>query len=481
MSHLRTVGARLSLALLLVVALALALVYVIVVPSLQSRLVDSKLTALEKAAPVFARRYAAHPFNPDFLDAAASRTNARALLLIPISQDGQLLTVEDDSHQSATSQESNPFETDAIAVRALAQSKQTSGTVTRLGERYAEVATPLRGTPYILLFTAPLHDALKDVALVRNRILVAGALALVVALLLGYGAASAFARRIRRLERAADRIAGGDFDEPVADSGLDELGELSRAFERMRARLARLDHARREFVANASHELRTPLFSLGGFLELLTDDDELDEPTRREFLQTMNEQVRRLQKLAEDLLDLSRLDAGRLRVETGLLDLVKVADAAAAEFQAVARATHHPLEVVRNGPVPAFGDEERVLQIARVLIDNALVHTSEGTAIRVSPGERDGSAVLTVRDEGPPIPEDQHTQLFERFYRLAGTRTSGSGLGLAIARELAELMDGSIELESAAGANAFSLVLPKPDAAESFSRENADAFGAPLQ
>src|SRR2546427_12224777 len=117
------------------------------------------------------------------------------------------------------------------------------------------------------------------------------------------------------MERAAGRIAGGHFDEPVADRSSDELGELSRAFDRMRIRLAGLDHARREFVANASHELRTPLFSLGGFLELL-EDEELDEPTRREFLDTMGGQVRRLTKLADDLLDLSKLDAGRLHVET---------------------------------------------------------------------------------------------------------------------------------------------------------------------
>src|SRR5436305_44761 len=107
-------------------------------------------------------------------------------------------------------------------------------------------------------------------------------LAVVPALLLGYGGAWICARRIRRLERAADRIAGGDFDEPVRDSGGDELGDLAVAFERMRVRLAQLDDARREFVANASHELRTPLVSLAGFLELL-DDEDLDEPTKLDF------------------------------------------------------------------------------------------------------------------------------------------------------------------------------------------------------
>src|SRR5207253_4951697 len=124
----------------------------------------------------------------------------------------------------------------------------------------------------------------------------------------------AFAGRIRRLERAADRIAAGDFEQPVVDQGRDEVGQLAAAFERMRRQLAQLDDARRAFIANASHELRTPIFSLGGFLELLRDE-ELDEATRREFVVVMAEQVERLRKLAIDLLDLSRLDAGALRLE----------------------------------------------------------------------------------------------------------------------------------------------------------------------
>src|SRR5205823_10935720 len=173
-----------------------------------------------------------------------------------------------------------------------------------------------------------------------------------------------FARRIRRLERAAERIAAGQFDEPVAERSADELGELARAFDRMGTKLAGLDHARREFVANASHELRTPLFSLGGFLELL-EDEELDEGTRREFFEAMAGQVRRLTKLADDLLDLSRLDAGRLHVERQPIELGGVAGAAVEEFSGVAFASDHPLEFARNGPTEAHGDPQRVLQIAR--------------------------------------------------------------------------------------------------------------------
>ena len=165
-------------------------------------------------------------------------------------------------------------------------------------------------------------------------------------------------QRIRRLERAADRIAG-TLDEPVTDTGNDELGDLANAFERMRGRLGQLDRARSEFIANASRELRTPLFSLGGFLELMADE-EVDEATRLEFLETMREQVDRLAKLATDLLDLSRLDAGRMHVEHEPVDLGEVARVVAAEFSARAERKQHAVDtVVKGRPVARAGRAAR--------------------------------------------------------------------------------------------------------------------------
>jgi len=296
----------------------------------------------------------------------------------------------------------------------------------------------------------------------------------VIALLLGYGGAWMFARRIRKLERAADRIAGGRFDEPVRDSGGDELGDLAAAFERMRERLAQLDDARREFVANASHELRTPLFSLAGFLELL-DDEDLDEPTRLEFLDSMREQVGRLTKLASDLLDLTRLDAGRLTVEREPIDLASLGEDLVEEFGPAAGASGHALELAAGQSVVALGDELRALQIGRILVENALRHTPPGTAVRVRAVRRDGSAVLEVEDEGPGIPPERQEQLFERFFRLEGTRASGSGLGLAIGKELAELMDGMLRLDSGPGRTVFSLELPLAARVEAPGKEPVGA------
>ena len=171
-------------------------------------------------------------------------------------------------------------------------------------------------------------------------------------------------------------------------------------------------------------------------------------------------QVRRLTKLADDLLDLSKLDAGRLHVETQPVDLESLAGAAVDEFAGVARASEHPLEYSGDGGAAARGDPQRVLQIVRVLLENALVHTPPGTPVEVAVRRADGRAEVTVTDGGPGISADDRAELFERFYRGDSTKASGSGLGLAIAKELAELMGGKIELESKPGRTVFSLALP---------------------
>jgi two-component system OmpR family sensor kinase len=287
---------------------------------------------------------------------------------------------------------------------------------------------------------------------------VASAVALLVALVGGWLVASRSARRVTRLERAARSVAAGRHVDPLPVEASDELGRLTQAFNEMQEQLARVDGARREFIANASHELRTPIFSLGGFVELL-QDEQLDEATRAEFLRTMSEQIERLQKLAVDLLDLSRLDAGSLDVHHETVDLGELAGAVTSEFKP-ALATHRTQLRVRipDHPVEALADRERVIQIMRILLDNALRHTPEGTPVTVIAARQNGMAELTVRDKGPGVAPGAQGQVFERFFTVDTAR--GSGLGLAIARELAERMEGRIALKSRPGVTAFTLVLP---------------------
>ena len=472
MRPLRSVGARLALALGLVVTIALAVVYAIVVPSLKSNLIQARIDELTETGGLYvANNLPAFQFEiQDFVDAAAEDANARVVYFQTLGEQSPPLSVIADSRGLGSSSD---IAEDAIAREAVEELGVARGVAVRNGDRFAEFAIVVSLDGSVVLFSAPLEESLANVELVERRLLIAGGVALLVALLLGYGAASVFARRLRRLERATDRIAGGKLDEPVIDRGGDEVGQLARAFERMRRRLAQLEHARREFIANASHELRTPIFSLGGFLELLANED-LDEPTRREFLGTMQEQVERLQKLATDLLDLSRLDAGQLTVELEPLELPALAEALADEFAAVARSTGHPLEAAgESTPPPALGDEQRVLQIGRVLVENAMRHTPRGTPIRLGAEAEAGRVALVVEDAGPGIAGEHAEHVFERFYRVEGARASGSGLGLAIARELAALMGGTLELDTRPGRTVFRLLLPAAAAVEPRAPEPA--------
>ena len=461
------VGARLSLALLLVLAGAFAIVYVSVVPSLERRLVDNRIDELRQAALNLRTEVPDASLWNDWVELTSRRQNARVVLyqyaIAPSNfSDPDLLPQADSGVRS------DAVRDDPIAERSGRTLGLESGTVERGGRRFAESAVPVLETGPFLMLSSPVQDVLETVDFVKQTILIAGLLAFGAALLVGFTGANVFARRIRRLERAADRIASGRFDEPIVDARSDELGELARAFERMRGRLSGLDHARREFIANASHELRTPIFSLGGHLELL-DDEELDEDTRREFVGEMRSQVDRLGKLTAELLDLSRLDAGRLRVEQEPVDLVETVRLVAGELGPLAQASGHVLDAAADGSVWALGDPQRVLQVARSLVENALRHTPAGTTVTIGAGMGDDAVELVVEDDGPGIPAEHRPHVFERFYRIDGTMASGSGLGLAIARELAELMGGSLTLTADDGRTRFTLRLPGSGA---FPREN---------
>ena len=465
-----TLGVKLTLVLLGIVVGALAVVYLLVVPRLEDRLVDAKVRQLERASLRLVselRRSAAAGDPVEFretVDFAAANLNARVVVLDPLGE-RVLRPVADSVPVQGSS-----VSTDPVALEAASSRTTASGRVERDGRPFAEVAAPL-GNRLLVLVSAPLGDALSTVRLVRRSVIIAGLVALLAAAAAALVAARGLTRRLRRLETAAERMASGDFGAPIDASGSDEVAELARGFESMRVHLADLDRVRREFIANASHELRTPLFSLGGFLELLTDDD-LDQETRREFLNETRAQVERLTQLATDLLDLSRLDAGQLHVVERHVDLATAARLVADEFRPVAEATEHPLAVHAAEPVAALADEQRVVQIARILVENALRHTPAGTSVELTAVEVDGKATLAVRDEGPGIAAEERERVFQRFYRGNGGQASGSGLGLAIARELAARMGGTVRVSSSQGETVFALELPV--AREAFSRENGD-------
>ena len=235
--------------------------------------------------------------------------------------------------------------------------------------------------------------------------------------------------------------------------------------------LRRLEEIRRDFVANASHELKTPLTSIRGYTETLLAGD-LPEPDRRQFLDTIARNAERLQRIVDDLLDLSRLESGRWQPE---LEEVVVADVAASSWQAFgerARRRGVVCEIVSDGDVPALADRRALDQVFTNLYDNALRHTPADGRIRVAVHLRQDQApsggsgprrhdslrgswvVVEVEDTGSGIPRDALPRIFERFYRVDPARSrseGGTGLGLSIVRHMVESMGGVVTAESELG------------------------------
>jgi two-component system, OmpR family, sensor kinase len=464
---MNSVRNRLVLLFFAITTAAIGFVYLYVVPQLRSSLTAEKLTRLEGAAAQQSERLerAMERGTPQtqlrrLVRDVARDTDARVTLLglEPGSAGPAPSFVISDSEFERTA-----LEPSYVAAANAALGGAVSSAVERVdGQRVGEtaIAIPIEGRPrWAAVLSTSLDDVDDNVALIQRQILIAGGIALAAALLAGYFAARAHARRLSRLEDAAEKVAEGNFEVPIPIDSSDEVGQLAMTFNEMQKRLARLDGARKEFIANASHELRTPIFSLGGFVELL-EHEEPDRASREEFVREMREQVDRLTKLTGDLLDLSKLDADAMELRVERVDLRRLAEQTAAEFQPAA--VRHGSAVEVNGaardPALALADPDRVAQIIRILIDNALTHTPKGTAISVTTMQGDGTAGLVISDTGPGIDPRSRARVFDRFY--TGDSVSGSGLGLAIARELAIRMHGSLDVSSRRGRTEFTLELP---------------------
>jgi two-component system OmpR family sensor kinase len=327
---------------------------------------------------------------------------------------------------------------------------RVAGTFTESGYRVA--ARELRAQPIgrlVLLYGRPLSDVDHTLARVRFFLILGVLGGTVLALLAGLATAQRAMRPIRALTEAAGEVErtrdpSRQLPHPEAN---DEVAELAQTLEGM---LGALDSARaeteamlerqREFVADASHELRTPLTSVLANLELLAEElgGEQAESAHAALRST-----RRMRRLVGDLLLLARADAKRDQPHRRT-DLAAALTNAAAELGPMA--SEHELSITAE-PAVVEGVRDDLHRMALNLLENAIRHTPPGTSIRAATCTRDGSAILTVEDDGPGIPPEIELRVFERFVRGGGDGGRGSGLGLAIVSAVAQVHGGTVKLE----------------------------------
>ena len=306
-----------------------------------------------------------------------------------------------------------------------------------------------------ILLSQPLRDVNIVMADLRLRLLVSAGIALVFAALVGALLARGIARPVRELTHAADKLSSGDFSHPLDVSSSDELGDLARAFQRMRRDLQHMLQARTDLVANVSHELRTPLTAIKGLVETLRDGAVDDPAVRDAFLASIEQQADRLTRLVNDLLTLSRADSDAIALQKRPTDIAALAHTCAGQLAPKAAAAQVSIDVLgTNAQVQA--DADRIQQVLVNLLDNAIRFAPRASTVTVLIAQIPGFAKVSVSDHGPGLTPAEQARVFERFYRgdrsrtRQGDRDSGAGLGLSIAEVLVRAHGGEIGIDSVA-------------------------------
>lgn len=269
----------------------------------------------------------------------------------------------------------------------------------------------------------------------------------------GYVLSGALLQPVRDITQVASEISATNLSRRINHQGPDdELKQLADTFDSMIARLERTFEQQRQFVQDASHELRTPLAAIRTNIEVAEMDPHLSEEETRTLLETIKEQTARLTRLSEDLLMLSTNEREEPQVEP--LPLLELAHDVARQLTPLAATREVSIQVEGDASVNGVANADLLFRAVWNLVDNAIKYSGEGKHVWVTVSRRDGAAEIRVQDNGPGIPPEQRTRIFERFYRIDKGRSraqGGTGLGLAIVRELIESMGGQISLESEVG------------------------------
>ena len=255
--------------------------------------------------------------------------------------------------------------------------------------------------------------------------------------------------RIRALTEAAERIAEGSYGIQVGKKHDDELGTLADTVNEMSARLASAEKLQSEFISSVSHELRTPLTAITGWSETLIYDEAIQGDSRR-GVQIISREASRLTKMVVEMLEFTRIQDGRFNLNVSELDLA--AELEDIVFTYGGLLAQDGIELRYASPEaeipPILGDAERLKQVLLNILDNAAKYGREGKTVELALAAEGNEAVVTVRDYGPGIPEDELPFVKQKFYKGSG-KARGSGIGLAVCEEIVARHKGTLTVENA--------------------------------
>ncbi|MBS3739832.1 HAMP domain-containing histidine kinase [Candidatus Bipolaricaulota bacterium] len=288
--------------------------------------------------------------------------------------------------------------------------------------------------------------------------LIAGLTAIILALLFSRN----ILKPIRELTRATKQMKQGDLDQRVDTSARGEIGKLGESFNSLANKLKEQKTLREEMVSDVAHELRNPLSNIQGYLEGLKEG--MVEPNEQVF-ESLHQQSLVLNRLVNDLRDVNKAKADQLELDKKQVALEDIIEKEVKAARSKAKNISVKAEKEREEPTLVEADPERISQVIRNLLDNAITHTPPGGQIDVTTSISSSKATTMVSDDGSGIPQEDLPHIFDRFYRVDKSRsrgTGGTGLGLTIAKEIVESHGGNISVESEEGeGTTFKFTLPR--------------------
>lgn len=306
----------------------------------------------------------------------------------------------------------------------------------------------------------PASTLRSTVSIINMRTLWLVIIVMLVSMLFALWLSNYISRPLISMKNAALDIAAGHFDTKVAIKSRDELGQLADAINFMSSQLAKLDQLRRDIIANVSHELRTPLSLIRGYSEALKDGLIEDSKMQKQYLDIVLDETGRLQKLVNDLLDLSQLESGAMPINPQPFSITQLITEVCSRFEPTANKEQIELSAQTDGEIIVVADEGRIEQVLYNLVQNALNHTPQEGRVAVSAQRHDSKAFIQVSDTGHGISPEDLPHIFDKFYKGRNSR-KGTGLGLAIARGIIAAHGSELTVQSELNkGTAFSFYLP---------------------
>lgn len=294
----------------------------------------------------------------------------------------------------------------------------------------------------------------------------AGLIGLVVAMGLSFWLARSVAKPLQAIAQSAGKVAHGDYDQRVPVTGPTEAQIVAEAFNYMTAQVQQSQQAQRDFLANVTHDLRTPLTSIQGFSQAIMDGVASQPEAAKHAAEIINQEAGRLTRLVNDLLDIAKIQAGRLQMLQHAVNLEHILKTTAESMSVKANQKNIRLHVHIAPLMRIAGDGDRLAQVFNNLVDNAIKHTDDGGQVWLTAEQAEVGVLVQVQDTGEGIPESDLPRIFERFYQVDKSRNraaqhQGAGLGLAITAEIVRAHGGRIKVESQVGVGSrFSIWLP---------------------